>query len=48
MSSCQKDVKCQKVKYVDYGGYSQKKEIDTMKLTDIDVNFDITYKGCKN
>ena len=25
MSSCQKDVKCQKVKYMDYGGGSQKK-----------------------
>ena len=25
MSSYQKDVKCQKVKYVDYGGGSQKK-----------------------
>ena len=24
MSSCQKDVKCQKVKYMDYGGGSQK------------------------
>ena len=25
MSSCQKDVKCQKVKHIDYGGGSQKK-----------------------
>ena len=25
MSSCQKDVKCQKVKHLDYGGGSQKK-----------------------
>ena len=25
MSSCQKDVKCQKVKHMDYGGGSQKK-----------------------
>ena len=25
MSSCQKDVKCQKIKYLDYGGGSQKK-----------------------
>ena len=24
MSSCQKDVKCQKVKHMDYGGGSQK------------------------
>ena len=27
MSSCQKDVKCQKVKHIDYGGDSQKKKI---------------------
>ena len=25
MSNCQKDVKCQKVKHIDYGGGSQKK-----------------------
>ena len=25
VSSCQKDVKCQKVKHTDYGGGSQKK-----------------------
>ena len=25
MSSCQKDVKCQKIKHLDYGGGSQKK-----------------------
>ena len=43
MSSCQKDVKCQKIKHLDYGGGSQKKEIDTMRFTHIDVNFDITY-----
>ena len=24
MSNCQKDVKCQKIKYLDYGGGSQK------------------------
>ena len=24
MSSCQKDVKCQKIKHLDYGGGSQK------------------------
>ena len=33
MSSCQKDVKCQKVKHMDYGGGSQ------------NVNFDIKYDG---
>ena len=44
MSSCQKDVKCQKVKHMNYGGGSQKK-IDIMRFTDIDVNFDITYDG---
>ena len=27
MSSCQKDVKCQKVKHTDYGGGSQKKKL---------------------
>ena len=27
MSSCQKDVKCQKVKHTDYGGGSQKKNL---------------------
>ena len=42
MSSCQKDVKCQKIKYLDYGGGSQKK-IDIMRFIDIDVNFDVTY-----
>ena len=26
MSNCQKDVKCQKVKHMDYGGGSQKKK----------------------
>ena len=45
MSSCQKDVKCQKVKHMDYGGGSQKKLIDIMRFTHIDVNFDITYDG---
>ena len=42
MSSCQKDVKCQKFKHLDYGGGSQKILIDTMRFTDIDVNFDVT------
>ena len=32
MSSCQKDVKCQKVKHIDYGGGSQEK-IDIMRFT---------------
>ena len=44
VSECQKDVKCKKIKHLDYGGGSQKKkEIDTMRFTHIDVNFDITY-----
>ena len=47
MSSCQKDVKCQKVKHMDYGGGSQKK-IDMMRFTHIDVNFDVTYDGDQN
>ena len=47
MSSCQKDVKCQTVKQLDYGGGSQKK-IDIMRFTDIDINFDITYEGHQN
>ena len=45
MSSCQKDVKCQKIQHLDYGGGSQKKKIDTMRFTDIDVNFDVTNDG---
>ena len=45
MSSCQKDVKCQKVKYMDYGGGSQKYRIYTMRFTHIDVNFDFSYDG---
>ena len=44
MSSCQKDVKCQKVKHMDYGGGSQKK-IDIVRFTHTDVNFDVTYDG---
>ena len=34
-----------KFKHLDYGGGSQKKKIDTMRFTHIDVNFDITYDG---
>ena len=34
-----------KIKYLDYGGDSQKKLIDIMRFTDIDVKFDITYDG---
>ena len=45
MSSSQKDVKCQKVKHMDYGGGSQKKYIDIMRFTHIDVNFDVKYDG---
>ena len=45
---CKKDVKCQKVKHMDYGGGSQKKEIDTMRFTHIYVNFDVTYEGHQN
>ena len=48
MSSCQKDVKYQKVKHADYGGGSQKKKIDIMTFTDIDVNFDVKYEGQQN
>ena len=48
MSSCQKDVKCQKVKHTDYGGGSQKKLIHIMRFTHIDVNFDIKYEGHQN
>ena len=45
MSSCQKDVKCQKIKHLDYGGVLQKNYIDTMRFTDIDINFDVTNDG---
>ena len=48
MSSCQKDVKCQKMKHLDYGGGSQKNLIDTMRFTDIDINFDVRYEGHQN
>ena len=48
MSSCQKDVKSKNVKHTDYGGGSQKKEIDIMRFTHIDVNFDIKYEGHQN
>ena len=39
MSNCQKDVKCQKIKHIDYGGGSQKKLIDIMRFTHFDINF---------
>ena len=45
MSSCQKDVKSQKVKHMDYGGGSQQKWIDIMRLIHIHINFDVTYDG---
>ena len=48
MTICQKDVKCQKVKHLDYGGGSEKKKIDIMRFTHIDVNFDIKYEGHQN
>ena len=48
MSSSQKDVKCQIVKHLDYGGGSQKKKIDIMRFTHIDVNFDVRYEGHQN
>ena len=48
MSKCQKDVKCQKVKHMDYGGGSQKKLIHIMKFTHNDVNFDVKYEGHQN
>ena len=38
---CQKYVKCQKVKQLDYGEVSPKNDI--MRFTHIDVSFDITY-----
>ena len=43
MLSCQKYVKCQIIKHLDYGGGSQKKEIDIMRFTHIYINFDVTY-----
>ena len=44
-----KDVKCQMVKHLHYGGGSQKKKkIDIMRFTDIDVNFDVKYEGQQN
>ena len=50
MSKCQvvKDVKCQIVNHLDYGGGSQKKEIDIMRFTHIDINFDVRYEGHQN
>ena len=48
MSKCQKDVKCQIVKHLDYGGGSQKQQIDMMRFTHIDINFDVRYEGHQN
>ena len=48
MSKCQKDVKCQKVKHMDYGGGSQKKLIHIMRFTHNDINFDVKYEGHQN
>ena len=39
-----KDVKCQIIIHLDYGGGSQKK-VGIMRFTHIDVSFDITYDG---
>ena len=33
---------------LDYGGGSEKKKNDTMRFTDIDVNFDLRYEGHQN
>ena len=33
------------MKHLDYGGNSQKNKIDTMRFTDIDINFDVRYEG---
>ena len=43
-----KDVKCQIVKHLDYGGGSQKEQIDIMRFTHIDINFDVRYEGHQN
>ena len=40
---CQKDVKCQIIKHLDYGGGSHTKKIDIMRFTHFDINFDVTY-----
>ena len=48
MSSCQKDVKCQKMKHLDYIGGSQKNLIDIMRFTHIDINFDVRYESHQN
>ena len=37
-----------KIKHLDYGGGSQKNLIDTMRFTDIDINFDVRYEGHQN
>ena len=37
-----------KSKHLDYGGGSQKNLIDTMRFTDIDINFDVRYEGHQN
>ena len=48
MSKCQVVKKMLNVKYLDYGGGSQKKLIDIMRFTHIDVNFDVRYEGHQN
>ena len=44
MSICQKDVKFQKAKHLDYGGGSHKKLIGIMRFTHININFDVNYE----
>ena len=48
LSSCQKDVKCQKVKYTDSGGGSQKNNKLTLRGSHIYVNFGIIYEDHQN
>ena len=40
--------RCQIVKHLDYGGSSQKKLINIMRFTHIEVNFDVRYEGHQN
>ena len=44
MSNCQKSVKCQKIKHLDFGKRFTKNLIDIMRFTDIDV----THEGHRN
>ena len=40
--------RCQIVKHLDYGGGSQKEQIDIMRFTHIDINFYVRYEGHQN